>query len=281
MSRALDALTSSTLKHLREHWWNDAFTDFLEETLRPRPGKRILDVGCGSGTAEINLSRLRLSQIKLYGVDLSLDRVKAAAEATRGINARVSYGVADARRLPFAAATFDSSFCVAVLQHVREISLALGELARVTRPGGRILVVEPDNAARYWFSSVPSGMLAFELGRRFFVGMSTARGDAPAAPVGPLVPGLFNATGIEPVSVRLFPVSVAHLGMPEEAVWSARREAVRDAIAKAPDESLRRLGADYLKAIDQYARDAEAAGPSFVEIQNTMLFATVGQRKEE
>ena len=31
---------------------------------------------------------------------------------------------------------------------------ALGEIARVTRPGGRVLIVEPDNAARYWFSSV-------------------------------------------------------------------------------------------------------------------------------
>ena len=56
--------------------------------------------------------------------------------------------------------------------------------------------------------------------------------------------------------------------------------AVRDVIAKAPDEALRRLGADFLKAIDQYARDAASAGSSFVEIQNTMLFATVGQRNE-
>ena len=42
MSRDLDALTSTTLKHLRDRWWNDTFTSFLEETLRPRPGKRIL-----------------------------------------------------------------------------------------------------------------------------------------------------------------------------------------------------------------------------------------------
>ena len=52
------------------------------------------------------------------------------------------------------------------------------------------------------------------------------------------------------------------------------------AIAQAPDESLRRLGADYLKVLEQYARDATAAGAAFVEIQNTMLFATVGQRAE-
>jgi SAM-dependent methyltransferase len=280
MSRELDALTSSTLKHLREQWWNDAFTGFLEDTLRPRPGKRILDVGCGTGTAEISLSRLRLSQMRLVGIDTVIDRVRLAQKATRGMNANVSYATADACHLPFREGVFDSTFCVAVLQHIREISLALAELARVTKPGGRILVVEPDNAARYWFSSLPSGMQTFELGRRFFAGLATARGEAAAAPVGPLLPGMFASTGIEPVSVHLFPVSVSRLGVPPASVWDARRDAVRDAIAKAPDESLRRLGADYLKAIEQYSRDADAAGTTFVEIQNTMLFATVGQRIE-
>ena len=213
MSRDLDALTSSTLKHLREHWWDDAFTAFLEETLQPRPGKRILDVGCGTGTAEISLARLRLSQMQLFGVDLVTDRVRDAHAATRGINARVGYAAADACRLPFAADSFDSTYCVAVLQHIRDLSGALGEIARVTRPGGRVLIVEPDNAARYWFSSVPSGMEAFELGRRFFGGLLSVRGESPAAAVGPLVPGLLAAAGVEPVSVRLFPVSVSQLGV--------------------------------------------------------------------
>jgi SAM-dependent methyltransferase len=269
-----------TLKHLREHWWDDAFTAFLEETLRPRPGKRILDVGCGTGTAEVSLARLRLSQIHLFGVDIVLERLRQAYAATRGINVRVGYAVADACRLPFAQASFDSTYCVAVLQHIRDLSGALAELARVTRPGGRVLVVEPDNAARYWFSSVPSGIEAFELSRRFFAGLAAVRGESPAVAVGPLVPGMLAACGIDPVSVRLFPVSVSHLGAPAAAFWESRRTAVRDLMAKAPDEALRRLGADLLKGIEQYARDASAAGPTFVEIQNTMLFATVGQKAD-
>jgi SAM-dependent methyltransferase len=280
MSRDLDALTSSTLKHLREHWWDEAFTAFLEETLRPRPGKRILDVGSGSGTAEISLARLRMSQMHLFGVDLVFERVRQAHTATRGINARVGYAAADAARLPFAAGVFDSTYCVAVLQHIRDLSGALSEISRVTRPGGRVLIVEPDNAARYWFSSVQSGMEVFDLSRRFFAGLASVRGESAEVSVGPLVPGMLAANGVEPISVRLFPVSVAHLGVPPQAFWDARRGAVRDVIAKAPDEALKRLGADYLKAIEQYARDASSAGAAFVEIQNTMLFATVGQRTE-
>ena len=153
MSREIDALTSSTLRHLRDRWWNDAFTAFLEDTLRPRPGKRILDVGCGTGTGEVSLSRLRMSQMQLYGVDLVLQRLRQALEATRGANARASYAAADACRLPFRTGVFDSTYCVAVLQHIRDLGLSLGEIARVTKPNGRILVVEPDNQAIYWFSS--------------------------------------------------------------------------------------------------------------------------------
>src|SRR5688500_15018785 len=250
MTRDLDALTSSTLKHLREHWWNDAFASFLEETLRPRPGKSILDVGCGSGTAEVSLARLRLSQMRLVGVDLLVDRVREANAATRGINARVLYAAADACHLPFGDASFDSTFCVAVLQHIRDIGRAVGELARVTRPGGRVLVVEPDNAARYWYSSIHSGMQADELGRRYFAGLAAARGEASDSAVGPLIPSLFAALDVEPVSVQLFPVSVSHLGSPPAVLWQSRRDAVRNAIEKAPGESLKRLGADYLKAIE-------------------------------
>ncbi len=280
MSRELDALTSSTLKHLREQWWTDTFTEFLVETLRPRAGKRILDVGCGTGIGEISLARMRLSQVELFGVDLVVERVTAAAEAARGVNARVNYAAADAISLPFGEGLFDSTYCVAVLQHIRDVGSAVAELARVTRKGGRLLIVEPDNEARYWFSSLPSGMQAFSMGERFFTALSLARGESAAAQTGPLVTGLLRVHGIQPVSVHLFPVTVSHLGTPEPRLWASRREAVTVAMAKAPDESLRRLGSDYLKAIEQYARDSVGAGDSFVEIQNTMLFATVGQRAD-
>ena len=60
MNRGIDVLTSPTLKNLRTDWWNEAFAEFLQETLRPKPGKQILDVGCGIGTAEATLARVSL-----------------------------------------------------------------------------------------------------------------------------------------------------------------------------------------------------------------------------
>jgi SAM-dependent methyltransferase len=286
MSRDIDALTSSTLKHLRERWWNPDFTEFLRETLDPRPGERILDVGCGVGTADVRLGRLGISQLKLFGVDLIVPRVREAVGSARAHNMAVRFAAADACRLPLRNGVFDSTFCVAVLQHVRELSSAVGELARVTRPGGRVLVVEPDNAARYWYSSSALGARAFELATRFFTALEGSGGQSPPVDgtdlaVGPKISAVFERHGIEPVAIRLFPVSLARLGAPAQAVWAARREIVRGAIDRVQEESLRQLGAEYLAVLDGYAEEAAAAGRHFVEIQSTMLFATVGQKPAE
>src|ERR687891_109948 len=110
--RTVDALTSPTLKHVRDNWWDDAFTAFLVERLRPRAGNRILDVGCGTGTAELRLSRLRMSQVTLVGVDWMAERIAIAERTATGHNMRASFAAADARQIPFPDGTFDSTFCV-------------------------------------------------------------------------------------------------------------------------------------------------------------------------
>ena len=277
MSRNIDALTSSTLKHVRERWWDADFTEFLLETLQPRAGNRILEVGCGVGTGELRLGQLGISQVRLFGVDLVFARVREAVDAAHAHNVRAGFATADACKLPFADDTFDSSYCVAVLQHVRELSTAVQEFIRVTKRGGRVLVVEPDNAARYWYSSCEAGARAFELATQFFKALE-ASSDATDLAVGPKLSAVFAQHGIEPMAVRLFPVSLARLGPPAPAVWEARRNTARGAMDRVTEESIRQLGADYLGVLDRYAEDAAAAGPRFVEIQNTMLFATVGRK---
>jgi ubiquinone/menaquinone biosynthesis C-methylase UbiE len=280
MIRDVDSLTSSTLKHLRERWWDDAFTEFVKDTLQPRPGRRILDVGCGTGTAEVKLSRLRLTQIDLVAVDLLPDRVLVAQAAARAHNMEARFAAADACALPFASGSFDSVFCVAVLQHIGDVRKAVSEMARVTRAEGRIVAVEPDNSARYFYSSVDEGLQAHEASRRFFSAVAEARGDATDSTVGPRLPTLFAQSGIEPLSVHLFPVSGARLGAVSDDLWDTRRASITDQITRVPGEAIRRLGQDYLKVLDRYSEAARAAGPAFVEIQNAMLFGTVGQRND-
>ncbi len=279
-ARTVDALTSATLKHVRDEWWDDAFTTFLAERLRPRAGNRILDVGSGTGTAELRLSRLRMSQVTLIGVDLVAERSAIAERTADGHNLRASFAAADACHLPFRDGTFDSTFCVAVLQHISESSEALREFVRVTRPGGRIVAVEPDNSARYWHSSIPAGMNAFAMANRFFDALARGRGETWEPKVGPRLPTWFASAGIEPLEVQLFPVSVSRLGPPEPAVWSARRVAIEAAIASSSDPAVRSIGAEYLRALEEYRIAAAAAGAGFVEIHSTLLFGVVGQREQ-
>jgi SAM-dependent methyltransferase len=280
MARQVDALIAGTLKNVREQWWDASFSEFLQETLRPRPGNRILDVGSGEGTAELSLGRMQVSQLKLVAIDRDFSRVSQTAAMGRSHNHRLALAAADATRLPFSEAAFDATFCVAVLQHVVDVDSAVREFARVTRAGGRVLTVEPDNSARYWYSSIATGQTAFDLATRFFGAVAAARGEATDLAIGPKLTAIFAACGIEPVSLQLFPVTVTHIGPPPKSVWQTRRESVERAIQSVSDKAVARIGHDYLDVLQQYEQDAAHAGRSFVEIQNTMLFATLGLRTE-
>ena len=281
MARHVDALVSPTLKNLREQWWDAAFSEFLQETLGPRPGTRILDVGCGDGTAEIALARLRISQLKLFGIDRDARRAAQASHEARAHNLRLGVAAGDVQHLPFREASFDATFCVAVLQHVNDLAGAVRELARVTRAGGRVLAVEPDNSARYWYSSSPEGRRAFDAASRLFAAAAERRADTTDPAVGPRLSSIFTTCGLEPVTVQLFPVSVAHLGEVPSGVWLERRQTIELTGGGRGDGELTRLAAEALETLDRYEQEARAAGSRFVEIQHTMLFATVGQRTEE
>ena len=280
MNDTVDALTSPTLKNLREHWWDDAFTEFLAETLRPRPGNRILDVGCGEGLAEVAIGRLQVSQVRLFGVDLVPAKAAAAKRVTESHNQRVSFAAGDAARLPFKDESFDSTFCVAVLQHVAQVAGAAAEISRVTAPGGRVVIVEPDNAARYTYSSLPSGGRAFAEAARFFAAMAAARAEATDPSIGPKMAMMMADARIEPLAVRLFPVSHVRLGCPRDEVWAARRARVEQTLSSNPASEVRASGEAYLRALEVYQDESRAAAERCVEIQHTTLFATVGQKEE-
>ena len=98
--------------------------------MRPR---RILEVGCGEGElAERMLNELRAEVV-------AVDQSERMVEITggRGVDALVG----DVQALPFADGEFDAAVAAWVLFHVREIDRALSELARVLRPGGRLVAV--------------------------------------------------------------------------------------------------------------------------------------------
>lgn len=111
--------------------------------LEPDAGEALLDLGCGAGDDARNLARQVGERGFVVGLDASWRMVSEARQ--RGADdGAPSYCQGDAVQLPFSGATFHGCRCERVLQHLGDPAAALRELIRVTRPGGRIVVVEPD-----------------------------------------------------------------------------------------------------------------------------------------
>jgi SAM-dependent methyltransferase len=281
MPRDIDALTSFTLKHLRDRWWDASFTAFLQEALVPQAGERVLDVGCGAGTAELILSALQPGGVHFVGLDLAHARLRDARRAMREQGVAAELATADAAALPFATATFDAAFAVAVLQHVARPRKVIDGLRRVLKPGGRLVLAEPDNAARYWFSEPASGHEAFAHATEFYSLVEEAARDDADPSIGPRIPRLLRASGFEVVAVHLVPVSLTRAGAPVPRIWDERRQAIAAAVEASLGTLAEEAGRALAKAFDRYAKEADQAGPAFLEIQNTMLVVTIAQRGPE
>ncbi len=93
-------------------------------------GKEVLEVGCGTG---LILERLAQLAHRAVGVDLSPGMLEHAR--ARGLDVHE----ASATELPFEDASFDAAVSFKVLAHVEQIAVAMGEMGRVVRPGGRVM----------------------------------------------------------------------------------------------------------------------------------------------
>jgi SAM-dependent methyltransferase len=125
---------------LEHAFFLEAKAEALLQLVRRRLGDpqslRALDVGCGFGLLHPYLSELGA----LEGVDVS----EAMISEARTRNPDVRYRVADGRELPAPDASFDLALAVCVLHHVPEPERGtfVGELGRVVRPGGLVVVFE-------------------------------------------------------------------------------------------------------------------------------------------
>jgi len=124
-------LTNTVISFGQDRRWRRA----TRAALGPTPGERILDVGAGTG---VSTAELATSGAYVVGVDLSLGMLRAGRQS----RPHVTLLAGDALRLPFADASFDAVTISFALRNVADADAALRELARVTRPDGRLVVCE-------------------------------------------------------------------------------------------------------------------------------------------
>jgi len=111
-----------------------------------RSGECVLEVGCGTGVVVRDLAARVGRGGAVVGIDASrrmLDRARALCRETAR-RTRIALRVADGASLPFAANRFDAALAVTVLLHVADPLRVVREMARVTRPGGRVGLQDQD-----------------------------------------------------------------------------------------------------------------------------------------
>jgi SAM-dependent methyltransferase len=119
------------------HWWFRGRRQIIRtelDRLPLVPGARVLDAGCGSGRTLVEL----VDYGEAAGLELDSDAAQLARD--RGI-AEIQVGRLE--ELPWPQESFDLITCLDVIEHTQNDRLALGELHRVCKPGGFLLVTVP------------------------------------------------------------------------------------------------------------------------------------------
>ncbi|MGH2351799.1 MAG: class I SAM-dependent methyltransferase [Chloroflexota bacterium] len=133
---------SSIAAHVAAHYRRKR-VDLVRRLVRP--GGTVLDVGCGTGTLAADI---RAAGYDVYGVDASTGMLAQLGAQGRG-RPVTSFG----ERLPFASDAFDLVITVATLHHISDpgrIAQTIGEMCRVTRPGGHVVVWDHNPENPYW-----------------------------------------------------------------------------------------------------------------------------------
>jgi ubiquinone/menaquinone biosynthesis C-methylase UbiE len=119
----------------------DAFAMEIEPHLPANPDAPVLEVGVGTGVVA---AALRRRGRRVVGVDIAIEMLRVASRRVPGVVARY-----DGWRLPFASGALDAGYLVWVIHLVEDQRALLREVARVLRPGGRLIVAtinrEPDD----------------------------------------------------------------------------------------------------------------------------------------
>ena len=175
----------------------------------PRPGEVVLDVAAGTGPLAHELAAASADAAHVVALDFSLPMLVAGAEReVRGVPRRsgLSWCNGDGTRLPLADAAVDAVTIGFGLRNLPDVSAGLAELARVTKPGGRLAVLE--------FSRPTWAPLA-TVYERYLIG---------ALPkVARVVSSSPSAYRYLAESIRLWPTQEGLAGMIADAGWSQVR----------------------------------------------------------
>ena len=195
-------------------------------------GLRVLDVGRGDGTNAIAAAE---RGALVAGIDIAPEMIRAAEARAIERSLRIDFGVGSATALPFDDGSFDVVIAATLLRLASDPEAVVAECARVTAPGGRVVIGElgrwsmwaASRRLRGWLGSptrrtarVPDRTTVGEAGDRRRVGRRPGRGSRllPAGPSGGTSPGT-SGPGPGPVHHRR--CRLHRRGRPPTRAWKS------------------------------------------------------------
>lgn len=158
-----------------DRFYDRAFEEIARRLHAP-PGARLLDAGCGYCLHAVRLAR---HGFKVTGVDFSEAALAQARQylESQGMSDQIDVRQANLLDLPFEDGEWEYVHCWGVLMHIPHLEQALRELARVTKPGGKLIIMENNMRSLHVQVYEPLlRMLKTVLGRQKPTRRRTARG---------------------------------------------------------------------------------------------------------
>jgi ubiquinone/menaquinone biosynthesis methyltransferase len=121
------------------------------------PGDRALDVCCGTGDLALELKRHAGERGRVVGIDFSDSMLSLVREKAARAGLEVEFVQGNALELPFEDSSFDAATVGFGVRNVVDLDRAIAEMARVVRPGGRVVILEitsPERPPLSWFYAV-------------------------------------------------------------------------------------------------------------------------------
>lgn len=107
-----------------------------------KPGESVLDCATGTGDVALAFARALGSESDVVGSDFNAEMLERARTKSARLGLNVTWDVADATRLPYAAKRFDVATIAFGIRNVDDPRACLAELGRVIKPDGRVVVLE-------------------------------------------------------------------------------------------------------------------------------------------
>ncbi len=202
----------------RDFWWNLDFLQLMGQRWQVQDINTVLDVGCGQGHWGQILAQILPTNATVVGIDREpkwiedancrFSRGEALPTQKSGLEQRFSYELGTAEAIPFPDCAFDLVTCQTLLIHVPNPIAALQEMLRVLKPGGLLVVAEPNNLAnRLMFSNLSAGESIEQICQDVEFHMTCERGKIKLGEgnnsLGDLIPGYFAEIGLQNIQVYI------------------------------------------------------------------------------